>query len=140
MSFQREKRSLPLERQKLLIRAANEGRNATSAALISILSLYGLAVRSESIHSEVRLKAVSVRFLNFVGGTLVVWVMAIAASAASHAKVSSSEQACRVLKRVAIHFHLSRHDREGLYYCDSLGDMLCGECLGQVQMSTFQLS
>jgi hypothetical protein len=37
--------------------------------------------------------------------------------------VPSPAQACSVLKRAAITFHLSRRNLSGRYYCDSLGDV-----------------
>ena len=37
--------------------------------------------------------------------------------------VTSPKQACSVLKRAAVTFHLSRRNLSGRYYCDSMGDI-----------------
>ena len=37
--------------------------------------------------------------------------------------VTSPDQACSVLKRAAVTFHLSRRNLSGRYYCDPLGDV-----------------
>ena len=46
-----------------------------------------------------------------------------ASYATVHNLVTSPKQACSVLKRAAVTFHLSRRNLSGRYYCDSIGDI-----------------
>jgi hypothetical protein len=56
---------------------------------------------------------------------LVLFALAISCEtsfATSRKQVTTSRQACAVLKRGAITYHLSRRNLSGRYYCDSIGD------------------
>jgi hypothetical protein len=63
-----------------------------------------------------------VHYLQSLGACTMTVFVAVAAVAATADKVSSPQQACKVLQHAAVTLHLSTHDHSGYYYCDSLGD------------------
>ena len=62
------------------------------------------------------------RVLTSCGAVTTMFGVLAFTDAAADDLVTDQSQACEVLKKAAVEFHLSRHDLFGRYYCEEIGD------------------